>query len=219
VPQIPAQIVIRPYASALPLGFFAFGLGMAVLGGTGIGWIPAEQVKDAGLLLAAFVFPLEFLAAVIAFLARDTIGAAALGLFSTSWLALGLSMMQAKPGETSKALGVFLLWFSLTVLTLALSGIAAKPLIASIMIVAVARGLCAAVYELGGGPGWEKAGGWISWAIAVAALYGGLAFAIEDSRQREVLPTFRRGRARVLDTSIETQLDGLGAEAGVREQL
>ncbi len=41
------------------------------------------------MILIAFVFPLELLATVFAFLARDTLGATTLGLFTTSWLTVG----------------------------------------------------------------------------------------------------------------------------------
>jgi uncharacterized protein len=31
------RISVRPYGSALPLGFFSFGVGMLLLGGIGLG--------------------------------------------------------------------------------------------------------------------------------------------------------------------------------------
>src|SRR3954454_2668158 len=83
------RIVLRPIGSGLPLGFFSFGIGMLLLASSGIGWIPVDEQKDVGMLLMAFVFPLELLATIMAFLARDTLGATTLGLFTTSWLALG----------------------------------------------------------------------------------------------------------------------------------
>jgi hypothetical protein len=83
--------VLRPYASPLPLGFFSFAVGMALMSGIGLGWLSSGQdVHAAGVLMAAFVFPLELLATVIALLTRDTAAATALGLFTTSWLGLGL---------------------------------------------------------------------------------------------------------------------------------
>src|SRR5256714_13945012 len=81
------RIVLRPIGSGLPLGFFSFGIGMLLLGCSGIGWIPAGEQKDVGMFLIAFVFPLELIATVVAFLARDTLDATTLGLFTTSWLA------------------------------------------------------------------------------------------------------------------------------------
>jgi hypothetical protein len=70
VPELPRElrIVVRPYATALPLGFFSFGVGMLILAGLGNGWLPASEQHTAGLLLAAFVFPLETIAVLFAFL-------------------------------------------------------------------------------------------------------------------------------------------------------
>jgi hypothetical protein len=77
-----ARIFLRPVGSGLPLGFFSFGIGMLLLGCLAVGWIPVEEQKDVGMILIAFVFPLELLATVFAFLARDTLGATTLGLFT-----------------------------------------------------------------------------------------------------------------------------------------
>src|SRR5438270_9290492 len=100
------RIVLRPIGSALPLGFFSFGIGMLLLGCSGIGWIPVTEQKDVGMVLVAFVFPLELVATVFAFLARDTLGATTLGLFTTSWLALGWADYSAAPGTKSVTLGI-----------------------------------------------------------------------------------------------------------------
>jgi succinate-acetate transporter protein len=217
-PQV--RVVVKPYGSALPLGFFAFGVGMFLLAALGAGWVKPEEGKTTGLLLVAFVFPLEFLGTVIAFLARDTVAAAALGVFATSWLATGLVLYTGKPGVLSAAFGYYLV--ALTVVTLAL-GVAAllgKPLIAAILLLAGVRSLLAAVYELGGGQGWERVAGWIALAIFVVAMYGGLAFMLEDSLGRRVLPVFRIGGSReAIEGDLSDQLRGLGDEAGVRHTL
>lgn len=117
MPDLPRElrIVVRPYATALPLGFFSFGVGMLVLAGLGNGWLPASEQHTAGLVLAAFVFPLETIATVFAFLARDTFGATGLGMFSSSWLTLGLADLTGTPGATSRAVGLYLLGFSFMV--------------------------------------------------------------------------------------------------------
>ncbi|MDX6471019.1 MAG: hypothetical protein QOF75_2822, partial [Gaiellaceae bacterium] len=61
-PEQNVRITVRPIASALPLGFFSFGMGMLVLAGAGNGWLPVSEQHTVGLLLAAFVAPLEFTA-------------------------------------------------------------------------------------------------------------------------------------------------------------
>src|SRR3954467_14849267 len=88
-PHDQTRIMLRPIGSGLPLGFFSFGIGMLLLGCFAIGWIPVDEQKQVGMLLMSFVFPLELIATVKAFLARDTLGATTLGLFTTSWLAIG----------------------------------------------------------------------------------------------------------------------------------
>ncbi len=69
------RIVLRPIGSALPLGFFSFGIGMRLLGRSAIGWIPVSEQRAVGMILMAFVFPLELVATIVAFLARNTLGA------------------------------------------------------------------------------------------------------------------------------------------------
>ena len=97
--------MLRPIGSGLPLGFFSFGIGMLLLGCSAIGWIPVTEQKDIGMTLIAFVFPLELIATIVAFLARDTLGATTLGLFTTSWLTLGwadyVSAFTRSAGRTS----------------------------------------------------------------------------------------------------------------------
>jgi uncharacterized protein len=64
---VATRIIVGPIGSALPLGFFAFGIGMFMLAGQRIGWIRPYEIHDIGLILVAFVAPLEFLATVMAF--------------------------------------------------------------------------------------------------------------------------------------------------------
>jgi uncharacterized protein len=127
------RIVVRPYATSLALGFFSFGIGMLLLGGLANGWLHPSDRHTVGLILAAFVFPLELLSAVIAFLARDAFGATGLGLFATSWLTLGLADTQASQGALSRAVGLYEFGFAFTIALLAIAAISGKPLIAVIL--------------------------------------------------------------------------------------
>src|SRR5689334_8802466 len=120
------RIFLRPIGSGLPLGFFSFGIGMLLLGCFAIGWIPVAEQKNVGMLLMSFVFPLELVATVFAFLARDTMGATTLGLFTTSWLALGW-LSEAGPAGRSTATGVYLFGFAAAVCLLAILSSRAKP--------------------------------------------------------------------------------------------
>jgi succinate-acetate transporter protein len=215
-----ANVTVRPYASPLPLGFYCFGIGMAVLGAIGVGLIDGGQVRTAGILLAAFVAPLELLAAVLAFLTRDTGAAAALGLFATSWLALGATYVVAPTQQTSAAIGVFFAAFAVMLLPLAIVAFLGKALLGAVLTVSAIRAALAAADQLGAPPVFQAAAGWVAFALFALALYAGTAFLVEDARQRTVLPIARRGPAReAIEDELAGQHSRLAGEAGVRKQL
>jgi len=213
------RIMLRPIGSGLPLGFFAFAIGMLLLGCSAIGWIPASEQKDVGMLLIAFVFPLELIATIVAFLARDTLGATTLGLFATSWLSLGWADRSSPPGSTSITLGIYLFGFATAAFLLALLSTRGKPFFSALLTVAVTRMVLAGVYEIGGSQEWLRIAGGFALALAALAMYGGTALGLEDALQRELLPLFRRGGAQEAFQGYEAQLERLEAEPGVRQQL
>jgi uncharacterized protein len=215
-----ARIMLRPIGSALPLGFFSFGIGMLLLGCLAIGWIPVGEQHDVGMLLVAFVFPLELVATIFAFLARDTLGGTTLGLFTASWLALGSADLSAPPGTKSVALGIYLFGFAAAVLLLSTLSTLGKPFFSVLLLCAAMRMILSGVYEVSaGGKGFYHVSGGFALALSELAMYGGAALGLEDAHQREVLPLFRRGAAAESFEGLDAQLDRLGAEAGVRQQL
>jgi succinate-acetate transporter protein len=219
-PEQHVRIMVRPIASALPLGFFSFGLGMLLLAGFGNGWLPVSEQHTVGVLLAAFVAPLELAAATVAFLARDTFGATGLGLFSGSWFAIGLVELTGTPGELSRTLGLFEFGFACAVAVLAIAAMLGKPLIGTIMLIAAARSALAGATEWGAPKSANTVGSWLALAIFALAIYGGLAFLLEDVQQKTVLPVFRRGSSKEsIEGTLEDQLRGIGQEAGVRQAL
>jgi succinate-acetate transporter protein len=217
-PQV--RVVVRPYGSSIPLGFFAFGIGMFLYAALDAPWIKATQGHSIGLLLAGFVAPLELVATIFAFLARDTVAAATLGLFAGSWFVGGLTTMQAKPGVLDPAVGYFLIAFTVVVLLLAAAAVLGKPFIAVLLFVSAVRGLLSAAYELGVGQTWNHIAGWLALAIFCVAMYGGIAFLLEDALGHTVLPLGRRGGSReAVEGGLSDQLRGLEDEAGVRHTL
>lgn len=192
---------------------------MLLLGCLAIGWIPSDEQKQVGMLLISFVFPLELVATVMAFLARDTLGATTLGLFTTSWLALGWAYFASPPGTTSITLGVYLFGFATAILLIALMSTLGKPFFSVLLSIAVVRMTLSGYYEVGGAHEWLKLSGGFAIALAALAMYGGTALGLEDARQRAVLPLFRRGAADMAFEGFDAQLDRLEAEPGVRQQL
>jgi succinate-acetate transporter protein len=217
-PQV--RIVVRPYGSSIPLGFFAFGIGMFLYAALDAPWVKETQGHSIGLLLTAFVAPLELVATIFAFLARDTVAGATLGLFAGSWFVGGLTTMQAKPGVLDPAVGYFLIAFTIVVVLLAGAALLGKPFIAVLLLVSAGRSLLSAAYQLGAGQRWNHSGGWLALAIFCVAMYGGIAFLLEDALGKTVLPLGRLGGSReAIEGSLSDQLRGLEDEAGVRHTL
>jgi succinate-acetate transporter protein len=216
----PVRITLRPLGSALPLGFFVFGIGMAVLGGIELHWIPQAQVHQAALLLLTFVAPLELIAAVFGFLSRDGLAGTGLGVFAGSWATIGVQYLVGQPGVRTPVLGLYLLAFATAVLLLGIVASTGNLLLATILGTAAVRTLVSGLYEVFGGGGLQTTGGVLSLCITVLAFYGALALLLEDTAHRTVLPLGRRAQARAaLEEPLERQTEQLEQEAGVRRNL
>jgi hypothetical protein len=75
----------------------------------------------------AFAFPIQLVATVFAFLARDPVAGTGLGVFSGVWLTTGLSQLMSAPAATSDAVGFFYLLAGLALLlVLAAAALSAK---------------------------------------------------------------------------------------------
>lgn len=207
-------VMLRPFASPLPLGFFSFGVGMALLAGLGLGWFSSPQeIRAAGVLMALFVFPLELLATIIALVTRDTGAATTLGLYTTSWLGLGLLNVLDPTQPTSRVIGVYLVAFAIVLLPLAATAVFGKVLLAVVLTVSIVRAALQGAYELGS-PHWtDTANGITALVLLAMACYAGTAFLVEDVRKERTPLVPRRGAAAVQPTAHGVP------EPGVREQL
>jgi len=214
------RIVLRPIASPLPLAFFAFGVGSVLQSASQFGLIPQEETRSLAIVLGAFVFPPQALAAVFAFYGRETLGATAVGLISFSWLSTSIVTYTAYPDQTSATLGVLNLVLAVILLLLGVVGLQGKPLISAIILLAFFRFGLNGLYELTSVSTLQVASGVVGCVIFLAALYGGLALALEDVRHRPVLPFGRRGEAKeAIEEDLSSQVGPLETEAGVRKQL
>jgi hypothetical protein len=74
------RIVLRPIANPLPLGFLALGAGTLVVAGLQLDWFAATEGRSVALILLAFVFPLQLLAAIFGFFARDVVAGTGMGV-------------------------------------------------------------------------------------------------------------------------------------------
>jgi succinate-acetate transporter protein len=66
MPEQMTRIVLRPLASSLPLGFFAFGMGTILLTAAELHWAPPAQTRLLMIMVLAFVAPLELIAGLLA---------------------------------------------------------------------------------------------------------------------------------------------------------
>lgn len=215
-----ARVFLRPIANPFALGFLGLAGATLTLGALQLGWIPADQRGQVALIiLVAAPLPL-FVSSVFGFLGRDDIAATGMGWMAATWLAYGLIEVSTPPGSTSTALGVFLLVAASGCLLNAAAGGRAKGVAAAVMALVGARFLLSAVYELSASGGWKDAAGWVGVVLCPAALYGGLALAMEDLQRRPVLPTLRSAQARrMFGEPLAAQVRDVAGEAGVRREL
>jgi succinate-acetate transporter protein len=212
--------MLRPLANPLPLGFLALGTATLLLSGVQLQWLPPEDATTVAVILLVFVAPLQLLASVIGFLARDPVAGTGMGILAGTWAAVGFTTLRSPLGTTSHALGLLLLVSATAMLVPALGAHEAKLVPALVLATTALRFLLTGVYQLSGITGWKVAGGATGVVLCAFALYAATAFMVEETSHRSWLPLGRRsGGRRAITGDLSQQLDHIASEAGVREQL
>lgn len=215
-----ARIVLRPIGNPLPLGFLALAAGTVVLSALQLGWLSARDGHDVALILIAFVVPLQLLASVFGFLARDVVAGTGMGVLAGTWLCVGLVLYTSAPGATSHPLGVLLLMSALAMLVPAAASASGKLVPMAVLLTTALRFATAGLFELTDSGVWKNVTGTVGLVLAGVAVYAAAAMALEDAERRTVLPVGRRGAgARSVGGNFDEQLQRIEREAGVREQL
>ncbi|MPZ65299.1 MAG: hypothetical protein GEU83_07185 [Pseudonocardiaceae bacterium] len=214
------RIVLRPITSPLALGFLALGGATLVLSGLQLGWYGPGESTAVALALMLFGFPLQLLASIFGFLARDIVAATGMGVLAASWLTAGAVMLLTPPGSTSGALGVLLIFAGIALVIPALAASFGKVVPALVLFTASVRFILTGIHQLSGAPAVEAMAGIMGLALLALALYAALALGLEDVRRKTVLPVLRVGMGReALRGTPAEQVAGVEHEAGVREQL
>src|SRR6185312_9251319 len=159
-----------------------------------LGWIPPSQGHVAGLAALVLTAPLQLVASVLGYLARDPVTATGMAILSGTWAVVGLGTLLSPPGATSGGLGVLLLVAAASMLIPASVGIP-KLAAASVMALAAARFGVTGWYELTGTATAETTAGAVGIALAVLAFYAALALELEGARRHTILPVGRTGLA------------------------
>jgi succinate-acetate transporter protein len=199
------RIMLRPLGNPLPLGFLALAGGTLLVGGLQLEWLQPTDGAQVGIILIAFVFPLQLVASVFGFLARDVVAGTGMGLLAGTWLSIGLVTLTGEPGATSDALGLFLLLAAIAMLVPASAAATGKLVAAAVLATTALRFATTGLYQLTAGDGWKTTAGIVGLVLCALAVYAALAMALEDASRRTVLPLGRRA--------------DIDAEPGVREQL
>jgi uncharacterized protein len=216
----PARIVLRPIGNPLPLGFLALAGGTLVVSGLQLGWLPPEEGREVALILLAFVFPLQLVASVFGFLARDVVAGTGMGLLSGTWLAIALVTLTGEPGSTSDALGLFLLLAAVALLVPTAASATGKLVPAAVLATTAVRFATTGLYEMTASETWKDGAGIVGLVLCALAVYAALAMALEDAKRETVLPLGRRKfGAESVGGNLDEQLERIEREAGVREQL
>jgi uncharacterized protein len=215
-----ARVVLRPLATPLPLGFLALVLATTAFAALQLGWIPPTQSRVVALTALVATVPLQLLASVLGFLARDPVAGTGMGLLAGTWAVAGFTTLTSPPGAASEGLGVVLVVAGLAMAVPAAVAAASKVVPAVVMGVAGTRFVVTGIYEMTGSAAWKTAAGCVGLALAAVAFYAALALELEGARERTVLPVGRRG-AGAAAMAGQGPLDpaDLVREAGVRPQL
>jgi succinate-acetate transporter protein len=215
-----ARIVLRPIASSAPVGFYAFGVGTIVYTALELRWIPDAQISVLALVLLCFSAPLQLVAGLIAYTARDAGLATAMTIFGMAWVTIGVTSLTAPAGSRSAVLGIFMLVIAVIVAAIGAGAVRTRPLLSGLAGLAFTRYALTGIYQLTGLSGFERVSGWVGVPIVLISVYGGTAFLLEDTTGRTILPLGRRNAALVaLQGGLGDQLGRIAQEAGVRHQL
>jgi len=185
------RVLLRPLASPLPLGFLALVVATVPLAAVQLGWVLPTDARIAAIAAVAATVPLQLLASVLGFLARDVGAATGMGVLTGTWATIGLTTLSSPPGATSKELGIFLLTAGLCMFVPAAAA-SAKLVPAAVMGLAGLRFLVTGAFELTASAAWKATAGWVGLLLGLVAFFAALALALEGAQGRTVLPLGRR---------------------------
>ncbi|BDZ42015.1 hypothetical protein GCM10025865_13140 [Paraoerskovia sediminicola] len=213
------RIVLRPTGNPLPLGFMALAIATVGFSCLQLGVVGPDEAGTVALAVLVLTVPLQLLAAVFGFGARDPIAGTGMAMVSGVWAMVAVATLTSPPGSTSPALGILLITAGAAMLVPA-SAAHGKLVAGAVMVGSGARFAVTGIAELTGGGAWDLAAGVLGLLLAILALYAALGFVLEEVDNPVQLPIVRRGAGlKPMRDDMEEQVEGIAREAGVRQQL
>lgn len=213
------RIVLRPTGTPLPLAFMALAVATVGFSCLQLSIIGPGEESVVALAVLVLSVPLQLLASVIGFGARDPIAGTGMAMATGVWAMIAVSSLTAEPGSSSPALGVLLVTAAVAILV-PVSAAHGKLVAGAVLAGSSVRFAATGVAEMTGSGAWEITAGVLGFVLAALALYAAFGFELEEVRGRTVLPLLRRGAgAKPLYDDMAEQVEGVAKEAGVRQQL
>jgi uncharacterized protein len=214
------RVMVRPTGHPLPVGFLGLAAATTVVAGLQLEWLAPTEGRNVALVLIAFVFPVQLVSAIFAYLGRDGVGATAMTTLAGTWLTVGLVMITSPPGATSKALGLFLFMAAAAMALPAMAAVTSKLVPALVLATTSLRFFVTGLYHWTGSDGWKSTAGVIGVGLGALAVYAALAIILEDASGKPVLPLGKHGKGLLASMgSLSDQVAEVEHEAGVRQQL
>ena len=179
-PRAPAFIALRPIGSSLPLGFLALAIATFSFAVLQLEWIPKNQGHTIAWTVLLSTVPLQAVVAVLAYAARDTAPATAMGLLSGTWAGVCVATLTAKPGTFSEGLGTFLLAAGVCLLVPAVAALP-RPWPPVVIGLSGVRFFLTGIAELNDSTSWLKVAGWVGLVLAVVSFAAAAVLVVQRS--------------------------------------
>ena len=157
-------MVIRPLGNPLPLGFLALMVATTAVALLQLHVLEPAQGRIVAAGILGLTVPLQLIACVLGFLARDPVAGTGMGVLAGTWAAVGFALLASPPGATSPALGVLLLC---SAVAMVVPTAAATSKVAGMLVMGVSavRFAVTGVGQLTGSSAWLTAAGWVGLAL------------------------------------------------------
>jgi succinate-acetate transporter protein len=187
------------FADPGPLGLAAFAATTFFLSTVNAGLLP--KTVEAGVFGLAFFYGglAQMLAGMWEFVKGNTFGALAFTSYGAFWLSfwylaghLSSDLGNAAPGDVSKALGTYLLVWTIFTAYMFLASLRTSGAIMAVFLLLALTFLFLCIGAYSASDGMTKVGGWLGLITALTAWYASFAGVFNSTARREVMPTFPR---------------------------